>query len=116
MGQATTGTDVRVGDEEDREVPRGTVGELLLRSASNLLGYWNNGPATMGTLRNGWLHTGDMSYMDEQGYIFLVDRKKDMIISGGENIYCREVEEALTVIAILALAGIPRKDGFRRHG
>ena len=110
MGQATTGTDVRVGDEEDREVPRGTVGELLLRSASNLLGYWNNGPATMETLRNGWLHTGDMGYMDEQGYIFLVDRKKDMIISGGENIYCREVEEALIDhkgLADVAVIGVP---------
>ena len=110
VGQATANTDVRVGDEEDREVPRGTVGELLLRSASNLLGYWNNGPATMETLRNGWLHTGDMGYMDEQGYIFLVDRKKDMIISGGENIYCREVEEALIDhkgLADVAVIGVP---------
>jgi acyl-CoA synthetase (AMP-forming)/AMP-acid ligase II len=95
VGQPTMGTEVIVADEEGRELPRGQVGELLLRSAGNMAGYWNNHPATVEALRGGWLRTGDMGRMDELGFVFLVDRKKDMIITGGENVYCREVEEAL---------------------
>jgi acyl-CoA synthetase (AMP-forming)/AMP-acid ligase II len=95
VGQPTLGTEVMVADDDGRELPRGQVGELLLRSASNMAGYWNNHPATVETLRGGWLRTGDMGRMDALGFVFLVDRKKDMIISGGENVYCREVEEAL---------------------
>jgi len=110
VGQPTAGTQVIVADAEDRELARGQIGELLIRSPSNMLGYWNNHPATVEALRNGWVHTGDVGYMDEQGYIFLVDRKKDMIISGGENIYCREVEEALIehpALADVAVIGVP---------
>ncbi|HSV34995.1 MAG TPA: long-chain-fatty-acid--CoA ligase [Ramlibacter sp.] len=95
VGQPTIGTELIVADDEGRELPRGQVGELLLRSASNMAGYWNNHPASVEALRGGWLRTGDMGRMDELGFVFLVDRKKDMIISGGENVYCREVEEAL---------------------
>jgi len=110
VGQPTVGTEVRVLDDQDRELPRGQVGELCLRSPSNMAGYWNNHPATIETLRGGWLHTGDMGYMDDASFIFLVDRKKDMIISGGENIYCREVEDAIfehPAVADVAVIGVP---------
>jgi len=110
VGQPTLGTEVRVLDDQGREVPRGQVGELCLRSTSNMRGYWNNHAATIEALRGGWLHTGDMGYMDDESYIFLVDRKKDMIISGGENIYCREVEEAVFEhpgVADVAVIGVP---------
>ena len=73
-------------------------------------GYWNNSVATIETLRNGWLHTGDVGYMDEDGFVYLVDRKKDMIVSGGENVYSREVEEALMShpsVADAAVIGVP---------
>jgi acyl-CoA synthetase (AMP-forming)/AMP-acid ligase II len=110
VGQPALGTEVIVADDEGRERPRGQVGELLLRSASNMAGYWNNHPATVEALRDGWLRTGDMGRMDDHGFVFLVDRKKDMIISGGENIYCREVEEALIEhpgLADVAVIGVP---------
>jgi acyl-CoA synthetase (AMP-forming)/AMP-acid ligase II len=102
VGQPTGGTELIVADDEGRELPRGQVGELLMRSASNMAGYWNNHPATIETLRGGWLRSGDLGRMDDEGFVFLVDRKKDMIISGGENVYCREVEEALIEHAGLA--------------
>ena len=95
VGQPTPGTEVIVADDDGRELPKGEVGELLLRSPSNMAGYWNNHPATMEALRDGWLRTGDVGRMDERRFVFLLDRKKDMIITGGENVYCREVEEAL---------------------
>lgn len=95
VGQATTTTSVGIFDEQDREVPRGTVGEICFRTPSTMLGYWNNAAASIETLRNGWLHTGDVGRMDEDGFVYLVDRKKDMIVSGGENVYSREVEEAI---------------------
>ena len=75
-----------------------------------MAGYWNNHPATIEAIRDGWYHSGDLGYMDEEGFIFLVDRKKDMIISGGENIYSREVEEAIhqhAQVAESAVIGIP---------
>jgi acyl-CoA synthetase (AMP-forming)/AMP-acid ligase II len=110
VGQPALGTEVQVMDDGDHALPSGEVGELCLRSASNMLGYWNNHPASMEALRGGWLRTGDVGYMDEEGYVFLVDRKKDMIISGGENIYCREVEDALfehPAVADVAVIGVP---------
>ena len=91
-------------------LPCGEVGEICLDSPQNMLGYWNDSAATLQALRGGWLHTGDMGYMDEDGFVYLVDRKKDMIISGGENIYSREVEEALlahAAIADVAVIGVP---------
>jgi acyl-CoA synthetase (AMP-forming)/AMP-acid ligase II len=75
-----------------------------------MAGYWNNSAATIETLRNGWLHTGDVGRMDEDGFVYLVDRKKDMIVSGGENVYSREVEEALmshAAVADAAVIGVP---------
>ena len=78
-----------------------------------MAGYWSNSAATIAALRDGWYHTGDVGYLDEQGFLFLVDRKKDMIISGGENIYSREVEEAIaTHPAVMEVAVIGVKDDY----
>jgi acyl-CoA synthetase (AMP-forming)/AMP-acid ligase II len=71
------------------------MGEIVTRSDLVMKGYWRNPEATADTIKNGWLHTGDMGYMDESGYLFIMDRSKDMIISGGENVYPREIEEVI---------------------
>jgi acyl-CoA synthetase (AMP-forming)/AMP-acid ligase II len=110
VGQPLRDTSARILDEQDREVSVGSIGEICLRSPQNMVGYWNNSAATIETLRNGWLHTGDVGYADEDGFIYLVDRKKDMIVSGGENVYSREVEEALMshpAVADVAVIGVP---------
>lgn len=109
-GRSTFDVHVRIVDAEDREVPRGTVGEIVARGPNVMLGYANQPETTRATLRGGWLHTGDMAWMDEAGYIFIVDRAKDMIISGGENIYSAEVENAVAshpAVAANAVIGIP---------
>ena len=98
--------DMIIADEDGHPVPTGTPGEILFRSPGNMLGYWNNTAATLEANRDGWLRTGDMGVLDEGGYLFLVDRKKDMIISGGENIYSREVEEALFAHPAIAEAAV----------
>jgi long-chain acyl-CoA synthetase len=95
VGVARTGVEVRVVDGEDRDVPPGQIGEVIARSDLCMAGYWNNPDASAATLRGGWLHTGDLGSLDEEGFLSLKDRSKDMIISGGSNIYPREVEEAL---------------------
>lgn len=110
VGQPVYGTQVCIIDSSENEVPRETVGEICFRSPQVMAGYWNNSPATIETLRGGWLHTGDLGYMDEDGFVYLVDRKKDMIISGGENVYSREVEEALMShdsVSDVAVIGLP---------
>ena len=94
-GFARTGVEVRVVDEDDRDLPVGEAGEILTRSDCVMSGYWENPQATAKTLRNGWLHTGDVGSLDEEGFLTLRDRSKDMIISGGSNIYPREIEEVL---------------------
>lgn len=86
---------VEIRDESDEKVPSGIVGELCVQGANVMLGYLNKPEETKQALRKGWLHTGDLAYCDEEGYVFIVDRLKDMIITGGENVYPREVEEAL---------------------
>jgi acyl-CoA synthetase (AMP-forming)/AMP-acid ligase II len=86
---------MRIVDDNDNECPVGEPGEITFKTVAMFRGYWNNTAATLETLRGGWLHTGDVGKIDEQGFLYLVDRKKDMIISGGENIYSREVEEAV---------------------
>jgi long-chain acyl-CoA synthetase len=109
-GQAVIGWDVRILDADDREVPRGTVGEICGRGSCVMLGYWNQPDLTAHTLRNGWLHTGDGGRMDEHGFVYVVDRMKDMIVSGGENVYSAEVEEALyhhADVAECAVIGVP---------
>ncbi len=95
VGRPFTGTEVRVCDAEDRDVVRGAVGEVLVRGETVMKGYWGNDAATAETLRGGWLHTGDVGAFDGVGFLTLKDRSKDVIISGGSNIYPREVEEAL---------------------
>lgn len=104
-------TECRIADPETGEdVPVGEVGELLIRGPQVMKGYWNLPEATAEALRDGWLHTGDMARMDEEGYFYIVDRKKDMIIAGGFNIYPREVEEVLYLhrgIKEAAVVGVP---------
>lgn len=94
-GYARTGVEVRVVDAEDRDLPFGEVGEIITRSDCMMQGYWGNPDATRDTLRGGWLHTGDLGTLDADGFLTLRDRSKDLIISGGTNIYPREIEEAL---------------------
>src|SRR5438094_475924 len=93
--RARTGVLVKVVDEEDRAVPPSEVGEVVTKSDCVMAGYWKNPAANAETLRGGWLHTGDLGSMDEDGFLTLRDRSKDMIISGGSNIYPREIEEVL---------------------
>jgi acyl-CoA synthetase (AMP-forming)/AMP-acid ligase II len=109
-GRPVLGTEVKIVDEDDNEVPRGTIGEIAVRGPQLMSGYWNLEEATLKSLKGGWMHTGDAATMDEQGYIFIQDRIKDMIVSGGENVYPREVENALFEhpdIADAAVIGIP---------
>lgn len=109
-GQPAVGVLARIVDEQDNEVPRGVVGEILLRGESVMLGYWNRPEDSAQAKRGGWMHTGDAGYMDDEGYIYIVDRVKDMIVSGGENVYSAEVEGALAshpAVALSAVIGIP---------
>jgi len=104
------GNEMRVVDEEDREVPDGELGEIVLRGENILKGYYKNDAANATAFRNGWFHTGDIGYRDEDGFYFIVDRKSDMIIRGGENIYPREIDEVLyqhPAIAAAAAVGVP---------
>jgi acyl-CoA synthetase (AMP-forming)/AMP-acid ligase II len=94
-GQPMVGCDVRVVRPDASECAVGETGEIVIRSPALMSGYWNNHPATLEAMRGGYLHTGDVGERDDSGFIFVVDRLKDMIVSGGENIYSREVEEAL---------------------
>lgn len=109
-GWSRTDVEVRIVDMEDRPLPPGEIGEIVARGDVVMLGYWNNPEATAETLRNGWLHTGDVGMMDEKGYLFLLDRAKDIIISGGNNVYPREVEEVIVQhpgVANCVVLGIP---------
>jgi len=104
------GNEMSVVDEEDREVPDGTLGEIVLRGENILKGYYKNSDATETAFRNGWFHTGDIGYRDKDGFYYIVDRKSDMIIRGGENIYPREIDEVLyehPAVAAAAVVGIP---------
>src|SRR5687767_10523351 len=106
------GNEMRVVDEDDREVPDGELGEIVLRGANILKGYFKNEAATTTAFRNGWFHTGDIGYRDADGFYYIVDRKSDMIIRGGENIYPREIDEVLyqhPQIAAAAVIGVPDK-------
>ncbi len=110
---------VRIADPEGRDVPTGEVGEILVKGAQTMLGYWKRPEETEAALRDGWLHTGDAGRMDEDGYLYVVDRVKDMIITGGENVFSAEVEEALASMpGIAACAVVAARDdewGERVH-
>jgi long-chain acyl-CoA synthetase len=95
VGVAHSCVEVRVVDDADRDLPAGETGEVIVRGDAVMRGYWANAEATAQTLRNGWLHTGDVGSLDPDGFLTLKDRSKDLIISGGANIYPREVEEVL---------------------
>jgi len=110
IGIPFEGSEIRIVDEEDREVPQGDVGEIVIRGGHVMKGYFNKPEETARTLRGGWLHTGDMAYRDEDGYLFIVDRKKEMVIRGGENIYPKELEGILFThpkILEAAVVGVP---------
>jgi long-chain acyl-CoA synthetase len=112
-GVARTGCEVKVFDAEDRELPPGEVGEIVTRSQCVMQGYWQNPEATARALRGGWLHTGDVGAMDAAGFLTLRDRSKDMIISGGSNIYPREIEEVLLrhpAVAECSVVGRPHAE------
>jgi long-chain acyl-CoA synthetase len=104
------GNEVKVFDEEDREVPTNEAGEIVLRGPNIFKGYYKNEEATRRAFRSGWFHTGDVGYRDPEGFFFIVDRKSDMIIRGGENIYPREIDEVLythAAVAEAAAVGVP---------
>lgn len=109
-GQPSLGVHVRVVDETNTDVAPGIVGEIIAQSDSIMECYWRRPDETKEAIRDGWLHTGDMGFYDEKGFIYLVDRKKDMIVSGGENVYSREVEDVLYMhpaVGEAAVIGIP---------
>jgi long-chain acyl-CoA synthetase len=101
---------MRVVDKEDHEVPQGEVGEIVIRGPNVMKGYWRRPEATAEAIRDGWFHTGDLARIDEEGYFYIVDRKKDLIIRGGYNVYPREIEEVLyehPAVAEAAVIGLP---------
>jgi acyl-CoA synthetase (AMP-forming)/AMP-acid ligase II len=109
-GLPFAGCEIKIIDENGQIVPRGTVGEIAARSPGTMLGYWNLPEQTAKTLVDGWVHTGDGAYQDEHGFIYIVDRMKDMIVSGGENVFSAEVESAISThpdVAAVAVIGIP---------
>jgi len=110
VGPAMPGYEIKIVDENMVEIPRGEVGEIIIRGDNVMQGYLGRPEATEETIVNGWLRTGDMGYMDEEGYLFIVDRKKDLIISKGINIYPREIEEEIDHfpgVNVSAVIGIP---------
>ena len=111
VGVAQTGIELRIGGGDDAPLPTGALGEVLVRGPTVMQGYWRNPEASAATLANGWLHTGDVGCLDADGFLTLKDRSKDLIVSGGANIYPREVEEVLqkhAAVAEVAVVG-------RRH-
>jgi acyl-CoA synthetase (AMP-forming)/AMP-acid ligase II len=109
-GIPATGINVKVADENDEEVPPGKMGQILVRGETVMKGYYNDPKKTAEALKGGWLHTGDMGVMDEKGYLYLLDRSKDMIITGGENVYSREIEDVIQkhpAVFEVAVIGVP---------
>jgi long-chain acyl-CoA synthetase len=113
IGTPLEDVEMKVVDEDDSEVPQGEVGEIVIRGHNVMKGYWQRPEATEETMRGGWFHSGDMARVDEDGYFFIVDRKKDLIIRGGYNVYPREVEEVLyehPKIREAAVLGVPHDE------
>jgi long-chain acyl-CoA synthetase len=112
IGVPVGGTEIRLVDSDDNEVPPGEPGELVMRGPFVMKGYWNRDDATEEVMRSGWFHTGDIATVDEDGYYFIVDRKKDLIIRGGYNVYPRELEEVLyehPAVREAAVLGVPHE-------
>lgn len=118
-GRTSPHAENRIVDPDGVELPRGVVGEIVSRGDHVMQGYWNRPEETAAVLRGGWLHTGDLGYMDDEGYLYIVDRAKDMIITGGENVFSTEVENAIShhpAVADCAVIGVPdRLWGERVH-
>ena len=113
VGKVLPGCEMRIVDDDDNDVPPGTPGEIVFRGLSIIDGYWNNPEASAELLRNGWMHTGDIGKQDSDGYLYLVDRKKDIIVSGGENISSVEVEEVIyghPAVLECAVIGVPSEE------
>jgi fatty-acyl-CoA synthase len=109
-GRPAINVETIIVDDDDRPVPAGTIGEIVHRSPHAMLGYWNDPEKTAEAFRSGWFHSGDLGVLDEEGYLYVVDRKKDMIKTGGENVASREVEEALyahPAVAEVAVFSVP---------
>jgi long-chain acyl-CoA synthetase len=110
IGTPIKGVELRAVDADGKDVPQGEVGEIAIRGHNVMRGYFNRPDATEEVMRDGWFHTGDMAQVDEDGYFFIVDRKKDMIIRGGYNVYPREIEEVLyehPAVSEAAVIGVP---------
>ena len=110
VGQPQIGTDIRIVNEDGNDMPVGKVGEVWIQSPMNVRGYWNNPEATEKSFGGGWFRTGDAGYLDADGFLYVVDRIKDMVIRGGENVYCAEVEAAVfehESVADCAVFGVP---------
>jgi long-chain acyl-CoA synthetase len=110
IGTPIEGVEMRVVDEDGKEVDQGEVGEIVIKGHNVMKGYWNRPDATEEAIKDGWFHSGDMGKVDEDGYFFIVDRKKEMIIRGGYNVYPREIEEVMyehPAVAEVAVVGVP---------
>jgi long-chain acyl-CoA synthetase len=113
IGTPIEGVEMKVVDDDGGEIDQGEVGEIVIRGHNVMKGYWEREDATAETIRDGWLHTGDMAKVDEDGYFFIVDRKKDLIIRGGYNVYPREIEEVLyehPAVREAAVVGVPHDE------
>lgn len=112
-GREAVGAEVRIVDDAGADLGAGETGEILIKSESVIAGYWNNPEETANVIRNGWFHTGDLGYLDEDRYLFVVDRKKDMVISGGMNVYSKEIESVLhrhPAVLEAAVIGLPDEE------
>jgi long-chain acyl-CoA synthetase len=110
IGKPVWGVQVKIFDEQDQEVPQGERGEIVIKGHNIMNGYWRRPEATAEAIKNGWFHSGDIGYIDDEGFIFIVDRKKEMIIRGGFNVYPREIEEVIymhPMVAEAAVIGVP---------
>ncbi len=110
IGLPLRGVEIRIFDDNDRQLPTNEIGEIVVRGPNVMKGYWNQPEATAEAMRSGWFHTGDLGKIDEDGYVYIVDRKKDMIIVSGINVYPREVEDILFThpkVALAAVIGVP---------
>jgi long-chain acyl-CoA synthetase len=113
IGTPVAGVEMKVVDDEGLDLPTGEVGEIVIRGHNVMKGYWNRPEATAEAIRDGWFHSGDLAKVDEDGYFFIVDRKKDMIIRGGYNVYPREIEEVLyehPAVREVAVVGVPHDE------